>query len=328
MLYRDLGKSGIKASVIAYGSWAIGGWMWGGTDEKQAIESIHAAIDSGINFIDTAPIYGFGASEKIIGKALKKNRSKIVIASKCGMVWDSEKGDYFFSSDIDSIKSTNGELKIHKYLGKNSIRKEVEESLKRLDTDYIDLYQTHWQENTTPIEETMETLLKLKEEGKIRAIGVCNASIDQLKKYSSIGQLDSDQEKYSLIDRKLENTNLKHVVENNMGFLAYSPLANGLLTGRVTPDREFPESDLRHSNPRFTVENRINILEKLKKLDSLKEKYNATYTQLILAWTFSQKGSSHVLAGARTIEQSLDNAKAGDINLSKDDLKLFNKFKK
>jgi aryl-alcohol dehydrogenase-like predicted oxidoreductase len=322
--YKSLGKSGINASVVAYGAWAIGGWMWGGTEEKEAIESIHAALDSGINFFDTAPIYGFGTSEMILGKSLKGKRDKAIIATKLGMVWDTDKGNYAFSSDQDSIKKDKGSIRVHKYLGRDSVRKEVEASLKRLNTDYIDLYQTHWQDSTTPIEETMDELCKLRDEGKIRAIGVCNVNLEQLDKYSSVGQVDTDQEKYSLLDRELEDYNLKYSDENKLGFLAYSPMANGLLTGKVSTERVFPDGDLRNNKKRFSIENRKKVIDTFKLLDSLKEKYNATYTQLILAWTLHQKGCSHVLAGSRNVIQVQENAKAGIIDFDKSDINVFN----
>ncbi|MGB4019461.1 MAG: aldo/keto reductase, partial [Syntrophomonadaceae bacterium] len=184
MQQRNLGTSGLSASVVAIGTWAIGGWRWGGTDEAESIRAIHAALDAGINFLDTAPAYGLGLSEEIVGKALKGKRDQAVIATKCGMVWHTDQGTYF----LDQYNKP-----IHKYLGPESIRYEVELSLQRLQTDYIDLYQTHWQDITTPIEETMGELVRLKEEGKIRAIGVCNATVDEMERYRKLGAVDSDQ---------------------------------------------------------------------------------------------------------------------------------------
>src|SRR5882724_5273624 len=192
MLYRPLGQSGIQASVIGLGTWAIGGWMWGGTDEAKAIRAIQVSLDAGITLIDTAPAYGLGLSETIVGKAVAGRRDKVVIATKCGLVWHVKRGDPFLDEKGKAI---------HRYLGSESIRYEVEQSLKRLNTDYIDLYQTHWQDVTTPIEETMKTLLDLKKQGKIRAIGVSNCAVEQLEAYRKIGPLDSAQEKYSMLDR-------------------------------------------------------------------------------------------------------------------------------
>lgn len=153
MRYRSLGQSGIQASVVAFGAWAIGGWPWGGTDESNAIAAIHKALDLGMNLIDTAPAYGLGLSEEIVGKALQGRRDKAIIATKCGLVWHTDKGTYYF---------TEYDKPVYRYLGPESIRYEVEQSLKRLRTDYIDLLQTHWQDPTTPIEDTMGELLRLK----------------------------------------------------------------------------------------------------------------------------------------------------------------------
>ena len=195
MRHRPLGQSGIEASVVAFGAWAVGGGFWGAADDEASVDAIHKALDAGINFIDTAPVYGLGHSEEIVGRAIKGRRDQVVVATKCGLVWHVQKGTFMFDETGTPI---------HRYLGPESIRYEVEQSLRRLQTDYIDLYQTHWQDATTPIEETMATLLQLKQEGKIRAIGVSNATTQQMDEYRAKGQLDSDQEKYSMLDRGLE----------------------------------------------------------------------------------------------------------------------------
>ena len=205
MHYRELGSSGIKASVVGLGTFAIGGWFWGGTDEKKSIEAIHASLDMGVNLIDTAPIYGFGKAEEIVGKALKGKRDKAVIATKCGLRWDTDKGEFNGYADEKSPSTTPAKYTIHRYLGPDSITYEVEQSLRRLGTDHIDLYQTHWQEATTPIEVTMEALQKLRQEGKIRAIGVSNVTVDQLKRYGAVA---SAQEKFNLLDRGIEKKGL------------------------------------------------------------------------------------------------------------------------
>ena len=250
MLYRKLGLSGIDVSAVGFGAWAIGGWMWGGADENQAVEAIHAALDHGVTLIDTAPIYGFGRSEEIVGRAIRGRRDKVVLATKCGMVWDREEGEFFFHANQEGVTMRPSEKKIYKCLRPESIREELERSLKRLGTDHVDLYQTHWQEKTTPIADTMATLVKLKEEGKIRAIGVCNATLMQLAEY---GSLDSDQEKYSLLDREIEqNGSLAYCRRQGIGVLPYSPLANGLSDGQdsarppVRPRRPAPRQPPLH----------------------------------------------------------------------------------
>lgn len=311
MQQRPLGKSGISASVIAIGTYAIGGWRWGGTDEAESIRAIHASLDAGVNFIDTAPVYGLGLSEEIVAKALKGRRDKAVVATKCGLVWHVQQGT-FFIQEYDKP--------VHKYLGPESIRYEVEQSLKRLQTDYIDLYQTHWQDVTTPIEDTMAELVRLKEEGKIRAIGVCNATVEEMERYRKLGIVDSDQEKYSMLDRQLEGTNLPWCLNNQVAFLAYSPLAQGLLTGKVGPERVFSSDDSRSTNPRYSVENRIKVKSLLDGIQPYAEKYGLTLGQMVIAWTIAQPGVTHALVGARTPEQAIENAQAGNVEVDPDDM--------
>ncbi len=324
MLYREIGKSGLNASVIAFGAWAIGGWMWGGADEKDSIDAIHAAIDNGINLIDTAPAYGFGYSEEVVGKAVKDRRDKVLIATKCGLRWDIEKGEFFFYTTEKGAadESTPGAMKIYKYLHPESIRYEIEQSLRRLQTDYIDLYQTHWQDSTTPIEDTMAELTKLKDEGKIRAIGVSNATVEQIKKY---GAIDSDQEKFNMLHRKIgEQGNLDYCHENNIALLAYSPLSQGLLTGKISPERKYNEGDLRRNNPLFTPENINKVNSMLKELEPIAEAHKVSVAQLICGWTFNRKGITHLLCGARNRQQVIENAGAGSFQLSQEDINKIN----
>lgn len=319
MQYRPLGRSEIKASVITFGAWAIGGWMWGKQDEAAAVEAIHAALDAGINTIDTAPMYGFGKSEEIVGKAIAGRRDDVVIADKCGMRWDLEKGKLFFNSSLESIDA-NGEHPIHIYSGPESIRVEVERSLVRLGTDYIDLYQTHWQDVTTPLEETIGVLDELVTEGKIRAFGPCNADPEQLAAYAG-GGASTDQEKFSMIDRDLESTNIAYCLDEGLAVLAYSPMANGLLTGRMSPDRQFEATDLRAQRPRFSVENRKRVAVFLDALAPIAEGHDATLAQLVVAWTIQQPGVTHALVGARTAEQAIENAGAASIRLGQGEMK-------
>ena len=317
MEYRPLGASGIEASVVGLGAWAIGGWLWGGTDERKSVEAIQAAIGAGINLIDTAPAYGMGVSESIVGKAVAGRREQVVIATKCGIVWHTDKGTPFVNQSGKTM---------HRYLGAGSIRYELEQSLKRLGTDYVDLYQTHWQDETTPIEETMGTLLDLKREGKIRAIGVSNASVEQIEAYRRVGPLDSGQEKYSMLDRKLENEYLPYALKNTIAVLAYSPLALGLLTGKVGPERQFPADDLRHNNPRFSVESRQCVQAMLDKMRPIAEKHQLTLAQLVIAWTIAQPGLTHALVGGRNPQQAEENAAAGSVALSAEELAALNQL--
>jgi methylglyoxal reductase len=313
MRQRPLGQSGIQASVVGLGTWAIGGWMWGGTDERDAIDAIQASIDSGITLIDTAPAYGLGRSEQILGKAIAQRRDQVVLATKCGLVWDTDKGTPFVMQ--------NGR-QIHRYLGPESIKRECEQSLQRLGTDHIDLYQTHWQDSTTPIDDTMSALLDLKREGKIREIGVSNATIEQIAEYQAIGPVDTDQEKYSMLDRSLEAVHLPYLRKNNIAFLAYSPLANGLLSGKITRSREFSGDDLRRNNARFTDENRRWVSNVMRDIEPIAREHGATIAQLVIAWTLEQPGVTHALVGGRNRKQALENAGAGDLVLSAEELNL------
>ena len=320
MRYRELGQSGIKASVVAFGSWAIGGWFWGGAEEKDAVNAIHAALDEGVNFIDTAPMYGMGHSEEVVGRALKGRRDKTVLATKCGLVWDgTNRGEFKFATTESAI-TPDGPIKVYQYLGGDSIRKELEASLKRLGTDYIDLYQTHWQDPTTPIAETMGTLMDLKREGKIRAIGCSNATPAQMDEYRAAGQLDADQELYSMLDRGHETDNLPYCESRALAFLAYSPLGQGLLTGKIGPERTFKAGDQRLNKPRFSVENRAKVADMLRSFADLTRKHRCSPAELIIAWTLAQPGCSHVLVGARSPEQARENLRGGSIALCAEDI--------
>ncbi len=308
MRYRPLGQSGIEASVVAFGAWAIGGWYWGGTDETQSIDAIHAALDAGVNFIDTAPAYGLGHSEMIVGQAIAGQRDQVVIATKCGLVWHTQKGKPHFQEYGKHV---------YRYLGAESIRYEIEESLRRLQTDYIDLYQTHRQDPTTSIEETMGTLLELKHQGKIRAIGVSNATADDMEQYRKLGSLDSDQERYSMLDQHIEEEQLPYCRNQGIAVLAYSPLEQGLLTGKVTAGREFAEDDWRTEKPGFDMDSRRAINAMLKEdFQPIADRHGLTFAQLAIAWTIAQPGLTHALVGARNLQQATENAAAGDVLLS------------
>ena len=313
---RALGASGIQASAVAFGAWAIGGWRWGGSDERTSIDALRAGLDAGIDFIDTAPAYGFGRGEEIVGKAIAGRRDRVVLATKCGLVWDEPKGVFFFASD-DKGRKDDGPRRIHKYLGAERIRKDLEASLKRLGTDHVDLLLTHWQDPTTPIEETAACFESLKKAGKIRAWGACNATPADLERY---GAVDADQERYSMLDRKLEGTNLPWCRAKGAAVLAYSPLEHGLLTGKVSAGRTFNEGDLRLGHPNFTPENLARVGAMLDRFRPVAERHRATLSQVVIAWTIAQPGVTHALVGARTPEQARENARAGEIRLAPEDL--------
>ncbi|MGN7879229.1 aldo/keto reductase [Ensifer sp. 22460] len=311
-LMREIGRSGVKASAVGLGTWAIGGWMWGGTDEQESIAAIQASLDAGVTLIDTAPAYGLGRSEEIVGKALAGRRDKAIVATKCGLVWHTDKGRHFFDQDGKPV---------HRYLGRDAIRHEVEQSLKRLGTDYIDLYITHWQDPTTPIEETMAALEELRQAGKIRAIGASNVGRGELEQYIAIGGLDAIQERFSMIDRVIEADLLPLTRRNGVATLSYSSLALGLLSGGIGPERVFSGDDQRRDNPRFSVGNREKVAAFAKSIRSIAEKHGATIAQIVIAWTLAQEGVTFALCGARNPGQALDNARAGTIRLDEEDLK-------
>jgi methylglyoxal reductase len=319
MIYRVLGASEIEASVVGLGTWAIGGWMWGGVDQTDAERAIQTAIDEGVTLIDTAPAYGFGQSEEIVGRAIAGRRDQVILATKCGLVWSRQEGQFFFNSDERGINPT-GAHKVYRLLSPASIREEVEASLKRLRTDRLDLYQTHWQEGTTPIGDTMTELLKLKAEGKIRAIGVCNASAAQMDEYRALGPLDSDQEKFSMLDREIEQIQLPYCRDRNIAVLAYSPLALGLLTGKIDAGRKYGDGDLRRDNPRFTAEYVAKVAGLLARLRPLADRRDLTLSQLVIAWTLKQPGLTHALVGARNPDQARENAGAGRVDLSAEEI--------
>jgi aryl-alcohol dehydrogenase-like predicted oxidoreductase len=317
MEYRKLGNSNLAISSVCFGAWAAGGWMWGGTERKDALKAIRAAYDLGVTSIDTAPIYGQGNSEEIVGEAIKDlPRDKVQILTKYGMRWDLAKGDFAFNS-----ADTNGkEIDIYKYAGKESIIKECEDSLSRLGTDYIDLYQIHWPDSTTPIEETMEAIARLIEQGKVRHAGVCNYNTAQLKEAQKYVNIVSNQVPYSMVKRDIEKDTVPYCLEQNISILAYSPLERGLLTGKMEPGHIFQEGDHRAGLYFFTDENIKRTNAFLDKLRVLAVKKGATLAQIVLRWTIEQAGITIALAGARNEKQSVENALALTINLSADEL--------
>ena len=308
---REIGKSGIQASVVGLGTWAIGGWMWGGTDEQKSIAAIQASVDAGLSLIDTAPAYGQGVAEEIVGKALEGRRDKVVLATKCGLVWHTQKGNHFF--DYEGAP-------VHRYLGKDAIIYEVEQSLKRLKTDYIDHYITHWQDPTTPIAETMEALELLKTQGKIRSIGASNTNVAEIKDYVAAGALDAIQEEYSMVKRDLEDEIVPLCQQNYVSILSYSSLALGLLSGKMGPERKFTGDDQRKDNPRFSMPNREKVAHLMEAIAPVAEDHGASKAQTVIAWTLSQPGITFSLCGARDAAQAEENAAAARLRLSAEEI--------
>jgi aryl-alcohol dehydrogenase-like predicted oxidoreductase len=323
MKYRKLANTDLLLSEVTFGAWAAGGWMWGGTERKDAIEAIRVSYSMGVTSIDTAPIYGQGTSEEIVGEAIRGiPRDRFQILTKYGMRWDLKRGDFGFSS-----KNNSGEnIDIYKYAGKESIIKECEDSLTRLGTDYIDLYQIHWPDSTTPIEESMEAVSRLIEQGKVRYAGVCNYNADKLAEAEKYITLASDQVPYSMVKRYIEAELIPYCLENNKSILAYSPLERGLLTGKIRPGHTFAPGDHRKEVSFFKEENLQRTDEFLELLKPLAAEKHLTLGQLVILWTLQQPGITIALVGARNAEQAIENAKAIDSTLNKGEIETITDY--
>ncbi|MET7037799.1 aldo/keto reductase [Elizabethkingia miricola] len=321
MEFRKLGNTDLELSAITYGAFAIGGNMWGGNEKEDSIASVRASIDNGVTTLDTAPFYGFGLSEEMIGEAIKGyDRSKIQLLTKFGLVWDGGnqgKGEFFF--DAEEAGKT---IPVYKYASKASVIKEVEDSLKRLNTDYIDLLQIHWPDATTPISETMEALEILLQQGKIRAAGVSNYSVEQVVEARQSLNIASNQIGYSMLNRGVENDLVPYALENDLGIIVYSPMERGLLTGKYFKDGKLKDND--HRNGYFQQFDLEKVKTFLETITPIAEDKNATLSQLVLRWTSLQPAITVVLAGARNAEQAAANAKAMDIDLTAEELAFIN----
>ncbi|TWU33281.1 aldo/keto reductase [Novipirellula artificiosorum] len=323
MQYRNLGSSDLKASVVGMGAWAIGGGAsWGSkVDDEEAIRTIETAVDSGINFFDTAPAYGWGHSERLLGRAIQGRRDQVILATKCGLWWDDDRGSFF--ADFEGRP-------LYRSLRPDTLAIEIERSLQNLNTEYIDLYQVHWpavEPEQTPIADTMEALLKLVEAGKVRAIGVCNVSEEELQQYLACGAIVSDQFRYSMLYRSPEKDILPRCQQQGLATLTYMSLEQGLLTGKVTAETVFEQGDLRtHAgwNPWYLLANRTRVIDLLQAWKPLCDEYNCNLAQLVLGWTLAQDAVTHVLAGARRPDQIRQNAAAGDLSLSAEIIERMN----
>jgi aryl-alcohol dehydrogenase-like predicted oxidoreductase len=320
MQLRSLGNSDVKVSPVTFGAWAIGGWMWGGTEVEESIKAIQASIDHGVTSIDTAAVYGQGFSEELVGKAIKGKRDKVQILTKCGMRWDDPRGSDAWNTQDNSGKP----ITITRNSKADSIAIECERSLKRLQVDVIDLYQIHWPDLTTPIEESIEAMEKLRKAGKIRAIGVSNYSVKQLAAAEQWltdkgSVLASLQPPYSVINRGIEKEVLPYCQQMNIGVVCYSPMERGLLTGKYGPEHKFPPGDHRANYKAFRPEVRAAVQQALSKVKPIADKHSASFAQLIVNWTFSEPGITAALVGARNAEQAIHNAGAMKFTLSDDE---------
>jgi aryl-alcohol dehydrogenase-like predicted oxidoreductase len=322
MEFRQLGQTDIKLSAITFGAWAIGGWMWGGSVKKDALEAIKASYDAGITTIDTAPVYGQGYSEELVGEAIRDiPRDKVQILTKFGMRWDDNRGDFAFKSE-----DNNGNpIEVYRYSGKESVIHECEASLKRLGTDYIDLLQIHWADPTTPIAETMEALNQLLLDGKIRAAGVCNYTKAQMEEAEKAINLASNQVPYSMVERTIEAELVPYCLQNQKSIIAYSPLQRGILTGKIKPGHQFAAGDHRPTTKFYKPENIERINHLLETLEPLALEKGATLSQLVIRWTIDQPGITVALVGARDAAQAVQNAEAVNLKLTEEELALIDK---
>lgn len=286
------GETDLNISPLVLGTWVTGGWAWGGSDEKESTDAIIRALELGINFIDTAPVYGFGKSEEIVGRALRQWGSEgVVVATKCGLEWDEKQ-------------------RIRRNADPERISQEVDDSLRRLGVECIDLYQIHWPDPNTPFEKSMEALLKAREQGKIRYIGVSNFSHEQLADISKAGPVHSLQPPYNMFERESEKEILPFCRDNHVATLVYGGLCRGLLTGKFTGTEQFSRGDLRRADPKFKPDRFRKYVKAAADIKKLAAKYGKTCAQFALKWALQQPGVTCVIAGARTAQQAEDNAGA------------------
>ncbi len=294
MLYRRLGETDMIVSVVALGTWAMGKYGWGDdVHDEDSIAAIQRAIDLGINLIDTADVYGFGHAEEIVGRAIAGRRDEVFIATKGGLRWN-DAGEIWRDSSREHLLAA------------------CDASLQRLGVDCIDLYQIHWPDPATPIQETMEALLELQEAGKIRYIGVSNYDVNQLREALKYAPVRTLQPPYSLLNRAIEKDLLPFCRDNNIGVLVYSPLQKGLLTGKYKPGDTFPEGDVRRNDPNFQGERFLRNLRIVERLKELAAESGHTVAQLAIAWAISTPGVTVALVGAKRPQQIEETAAAGD----------------
>jgi aryl-alcohol dehydrogenase-like predicted oxidoreductase len=318
-----LGNSSVQVTRITFGAWAIGGWMWGPQDEGDAIAAVRKALDMGITTIDTAAVYGFGRSEEIVAKALTGvNRRDMQILTKYGLRWDRPEGALRW----DTLDNEGRPIQVMRNSRPDSVIEECERSLSRLRTDYIDLYQCHWPDPTTPIEETFGAIRKLMDQGKVLAAGVSNYSVEQMEAARSVLPLASCQPAYSMVNRGIEEGIIPYCVKHNVAVIVYSPLQRGLLTGKITEAHKFARGDHRADNPFFRPANVRRVNAFLDRIRPIADAHGATLAQVVIGWTLRRAGITAVLVGARNARQAGENAKAAEVRLSVQDIERIDRL--
>ncbi|MFQ5931116.1 MAG: aldo/keto reductase [Nitrospiraceae bacterium] len=304
MEYHQLGETGLMASVIGVGTWVMGGWMWGGAEDLDSLATLRRAIELGINLIDTAPIYGHGRSEELVGKAVAESgrRESVVLATKVGLAWNREK------------------TRVWRNSSQSHITREIDDSLRRLRTDWIDIYQVHWPDTKVPFEETMDALLDLQRLDKIRFIGLSNFTIDQIERCRAVGPVHVLQPPYNLFEREIEDRELAYCRDHRIGTLIYGPLCRGLLSGKYRGAETFTSGDIRQLDPKFQGDRFRTYVACVERLKEFAVRRGKTVGQLAIRWCLEQPGVSVALCGARHPDQLDENAGAAGWSLSADDL--------
>jgi aryl-alcohol dehydrogenase-like predicted oxidoreductase len=300
---RQLGKDGPSLTAIGLGTWAIGGpWMYGlgPSDDGESVAAIHRALDLGVGWIDTAPSYGLGHAEELVGRALQGRRERVFVATKCGMVWDDRQN-----------------VRIH--AGARSIRAEIEQSLARLGTDHVDLYQIHWPDPETPVEESWSEMAKLREEGKVRHIGVSNFGVDLLDRCEKIAHVEAAQTLYNMLERDAERDVLPWCEAYGTGVLAYSPMQSGLLTGAFDP-KKLARDDARRRSAKLSAPRLAAAARLCEALRPMARKHGKTVGQLAVAWVLARPGVTSAIVGARRAAQAAENVGGAGWSLAPADL--------
>jgi aryl-alcohol dehydrogenase-like predicted oxidoreductase len=305
MKYRKLGRSDLQVSTVGLGTWAIGNDFWGSVDDDESVRALQAGLDAGINLIDTAPAYGAGHAEEVVGRAIAGRRDEVVVATKVGII----------RTEDDFVRN----------LKPDSVRQEVDDSLRRLGVDTIDLYQIHWPDPKTPIDETMTELNKAQQAGKFRYLGVSNFNIKQMEELSQFGELVSLQPHYSLLKRDIEGKVVQYCIDNDLGIVNYGTLAGGILTGKFREIPEFEDGDYRHKfYPWFKEPAWSKIQSMLDVLREIADDRGVSVAQVAINWTTQQPGITSALVGAKNPAQAESNAGGGDFELTGEEIERIN----